>query len=266
MAPASSCMTTAQPVRTSSPPRPRRRLLAWQRHRRPAAVGTIALRRCDRRARGAVRRRPTSEFGRTRKYARVSQISNVPRQMAARARRWSVPVRRRSSYLGRSSRTRCSRDEDFAYRLRTARLRGDADRGEPSRGTRSQAHHLDPACCHGRCRQRDHTREGSDGLVRSRFRDARACREPDGASQRDSGQSLGASLSAPIAVTQGASPASTTHASGKERKRVWRDVWPARRHPGSWASTAVTHQRPDRRARAIQIDGCDVLKSRSYTS
>ena len=35
MPPASSCMTTAQPGRTSSPPRPARRLLAWQRHSEP---------------------------------------------------------------------------------------------------------------------------------------------------------------------------------------------------------------------------------------
>jgi len=32
MPPASSCMTTAQPGRTSSPPRPARRLLTWRRH------------------------------------------------------------------------------------------------------------------------------------------------------------------------------------------------------------------------------------------
>ena len=35
MPPASSCMTTAQPGRTSSPPRPAGRLLAWQRHSEP---------------------------------------------------------------------------------------------------------------------------------------------------------------------------------------------------------------------------------------
>jgi len=44
----------------------RRALLleSWQRHRRLAAVGTIALRQCDRPAGGAVRVRRTAEFGR----------------------------------------------------------------------------------------------------------------------------------------------------------------------------------------------------------
>jgi hypothetical protein len=39
-------------------------LRSGQRHRRLAAVGTIALRQCDRRAGGAVRGRRTTEFGR----------------------------------------------------------------------------------------------------------------------------------------------------------------------------------------------------------
>jgi len=43
----------------------------WQRHRRLAAVGTIALRECDRRAGGAVRRRRTAEFGRRRSRGRA---------------------------------------------------------------------------------------------------------------------------------------------------------------------------------------------------
>ena len=53
--------------RRSRPPGPARPSQPWQRHRRLAAVGTIALRQCDRRAGGAVRGRRTAEFGRRRK-------------------------------------------------------------------------------------------------------------------------------------------------------------------------------------------------------
>ena len=46
-----------------------------QRHRRLAAVGTIALRQCDRRAGGAVRGRRTAEFGRLRERRSAASLS-----------------------------------------------------------------------------------------------------------------------------------------------------------------------------------------------
>ena len=49
--------------RQSRRPGPTRLPQPWQRHRRLAAVGTIALRQCDRRAGGAVRGRRTAELG-----------------------------------------------------------------------------------------------------------------------------------------------------------------------------------------------------------
>jgi hypothetical protein len=50
MPPASSCMTTAQPGRTSSPPRPARRLLAWRTssptaYKRSSSASNVSLTR-----------------------------------------------------------------------------------------------------------------------------------------------------------------------------------------------------------------------------
>jgi hypothetical protein len=58
------------------------------RHRRLAAIGTIALRECDRRAGGAVRRRRTAEFGRSHTPARPSDRPG--RAYATRPHGWSA--------------------------------------------------------------------------------------------------------------------------------------------------------------------------------
>ena len=125
-------MTTARPGRTSSPPRRAGRLLPWQRHRRLAAVGTIALRQCDRRAGGAVRARRTAEFGRLRQrpeFAGPPIPSNHdhvlrrhrPYQGSPRPRSPAVSLGQAKRSSRRYRRSRCS-SSSFASTFSAARL------------------------------------------------------------------------------------------------------------------------------------------------
>ena len=178
MPPASSCMTTAQPGRTSSPPRPARRLLAWQRHPRPAAVGTIALPQCDRRAGGAVRAGAPLSLG-----GRSSHADRDPN-----ARLHPIPaVGRRVRLLllgvgGRRARLMRVFGADLALKSEQAAGRLDSDRGlahrDPAANATDRLLALDARAPHGPRRWRLNRRRRSCAACAGLARSSRRWRPP----------------------------------------------------------------------------------------
>ena len=143
MPPASSCMTTAQPGRTSSPPRPARRLLAWQRHSEDRA------RRESRSSRGApgprtpgcrrLRQRARFAGRRFRASTITSCIGTGRTEGPLRPRSHGCRLARRSGHLVPAG-TRAA-----PYRPNQGRHRGRSRRSRP-RGCRSQRRWRRPLC------------------------------------------------------------------------------------------------------------------------